>query len=139
MNPPSVDVRQKMIDDYVVQSDKIFIGADPLNLASTYVTLTDAGGSANPRWLRDVARLQVRVRARTNNYPEGYELIRNIRDYLLGKKPFQVNSVIYKRFVITSDILFLGYDDNNRPSFSVNFDVGIDYTDDVGTNRDVIA
>ena len=138
MNPPSFDIAQMLIGDSIVSQDKVFVGSDPISLNATYAVVTDFGGRPNPKWLRDTYRVQVRVRGRPNNYPEAYEMVRNIRDYLLGKSPTEVGIAIYKRFIITSDIAFLGFDDNNKPVFSINFEIGVDYTDSTGTNRYVI-
>lgn len=139
MNPPSFDIAQKLIEENVVAMGNVFVGSDPINHTPAYVTLTDFGGSpTNPKWLRDNPNVQVRVRGERNNYADAYELIKNVKNNLLGKKPFSVDEVIYARFVLISDILFLGYDPNNRPQFSINFQLTIDYTDSTGTNREVI-
>lgn len=138
INPPSVDIRQLLIDDGALTSDQIFVGKSPQQLTTAHTTLIDNGGSTNPRWLRDETNLQALVRGATQDYLSGWEMAQTVKDTILGREQFVVNDVLYIRFLLLNDILFIGYDENERPTFSLNFQVVRDYSAVGDSNRDVI-
>ena len=86
------------------------------------VAVLDTGGiDSNPLWKRDLFTQQFLVRGQPNKYDEAYNLAKAVKDALLGCKPVTVEGVDYTQFVMIGDITAIGYDDSNRPRFTLNF------------------
>lgn len=85
----------------------------------------DTGGqNPNPKWLLDYLTVQCVVRAKPNEYSEGWAKAREIRDCLLGMEPITLGSGDrIDGITMMSDITFINYDDSQRPTFSMNFRV----------------
>jgi len=123
--PPSKDIIELLLNENVIE--KGFIGSDAINVPETFVTALDIGGQSNPRWLRDENQIQIRVKAQAFNYMEGWDTAQAIKDFLLGKRTIMIGDVYYVRFVSDADPYFVGYDDNNRPIFAMEFTVTREY------------
>jgi hypothetical protein len=135
IQPPSKDIIELMLQENVIERG--FVGSDAIAIPETFVTAIDVGGTSNPRWLRDNSRIHIRVKSQANQYMEGWEVTQKIKEFLLGKKPLKIGDVYYIRFVISSDVYLVSYDQNNRPIFALEIVVTREYAEPLG-NRDSI-
>jgi hypothetical protein len=88
----------------------------------TVITVIDAGGfTPNPKWLLDYPTVQVRVRGAKNDYIPTYNKARSVRDALLGLPSQDVNGERWVAVNAMGGIHWLGFDDQNRPIFTLNF------------------
>lgn len=87
------------------------------------VVLTDSGGqSPNPRWKIDYPTFQARVRGGNGEYAEAYDKAKEVRNKLLGIDSQDLaGGDRLVSIICVGDIGFMGYDENDRPEFSVNF------------------
>jgi hypothetical protein len=88
----------------------------------TLITIYDTQGLA-PEPHLDINRpgVQILVRGSQSGYMAAYQKCEEIRDVLLGLPSQTINGDIWASLTMTSDILWLGYDENERPQFSLNF------------------
>lgn len=135
IQPPSKDIIELLLEEEIIERG--FVGSDAINIPETFVTAIDVGGTSNPRWLRDNSRIHIRVKAQANQYMEGWEVTQAIKEFLLGKSPLKIGEVYYIRFVISSDVYLVSYDQNNRPIFALEIVVTREYDEPLG-NRDSI-
>jgi len=86
------------------------------------VVFYDSGGSnPNPKWRVDYSTIQVRIRGIKSDYSGAYDKAREIRDHLLGIDSQALGSDWLVSLTVMGDIGFTGYDDNDRPEFTINF------------------
>jgi len=139
MSSVAFDIVSKMRDDGILTSSNSFVGKAPPSITTTHTVAFDTpGGGSNPKYLRDDLGLRFITTGETHRYDLGHDLAQSIKDYLLGKKPFSYNSVYYIRVVMISDITYLGEDEENRPQFSINFQVTREYDSYPESNREEI-
>lgn len=101
------------------------------------IVFYDTGGlNPNPKWLVDQVNIQAIVRAGPNGYGDGYTKARAVRDSLLGLEPVTVGDDRIDGVTCLGDIGFIGYDDRQRPTFSVNFRAIIEPGS--GSNREAL-
>lgn len=136
MSDPALALKNKLEIDGDITNG--FVGRAPANFDDVYSVFSEAGGNSNPKYLRDHTTIVCNVYGKVNDYPSGRTEVQTVKDALLGVKPFTVGNVIYARVVMTNDIQFLGYDENERPIFSLTFEVTRDYTASGDSNREVI-
>lgn len=65
--------------------------------------------------------IQVVIRGEPDGYRDAWTKCARVRDSLLGRPSETRNGDIWASVTMTSDIVFTGYDDNERPTFSMNF------------------
>lgn len=125
-NSPSEDLKDKLVAQgvgtFAASSGwSISIGheyADP----HTTITLYDtSGGEPNPKHLLDEPNVQVRVRADPGDQPGAYAKAREVMNTLLGLPQETINGTVYVGIWALNDPYLLGYDDNQRPLYTVNF------------------
>lgn len=91
------------------------------------ITMFDTGGQPpNPKWAVDFVTIQALVRAGPNEYGVCWTKARAVRDALLGIDSVTVGSDRWVSVVCQGDVGFVGYDDRERPTCSVNFRVIIE-------------
>lgn len=102
----------------------LFVSKEP-DTPDAAVTIYDGvGGPPDVQHRLDYPGVQVRIRgARNNGYAAAYSLAEDIKLVLNGYAGKIINSTTYVLIRATTDILFLGYDDNDRPMFVINFDI----------------
>lgn len=116
----------------------IYIGKQPDDSISPdrAITIYDSGGKTPEHaWLIDYPSIQVRVRGEQNKYQEAYDKAVAVRTALHALPPQQVNGDRWDSVSQRGDVAFLGYDKNRRPEFTVNFDLIIEPSSVVGSNR----
>lgn len=99
----------------------IYIGREP-KLPDTTIAIARSGGEPpDPKWLLDYPTYQVRVRGPKGNYASGLAKAEDVKDVLLGITSQDINGVRLVSITMQSDIAFIGFDENERPHFSLNF------------------
>ncbi len=97
----------------------------------------DSGGSNPwPNRLLDFVMVQFRVRANPGGYAEAYTKAREVKDALLGIPSQTIGSDRWVSVTMSGDIAFMGYDDKDRPEFSLNFRCIIEPAASSLTNRE---
>ena len=126
MNPTSEDIKDHFessdvgLGTFVVD---MFIGIMP-ETPDTCICLIDSSGfkpEARYNWERP--GLQILVRDKIGNYKQCFTKIKDAVTALHGITNLTINNHIYKCIVAAHEPLFIGLDQNNRPMFSVNFEV----------------
>lgn len=86
------------------------------------VSLT-GGISPNPKLAIDQPTIQIRVRGdkTPTAYVASFNKARDIREFLLGHGPVTINTSSYSGIWMISDIGWIGYDENERPNWTLNF------------------
>jgi len=126
MNPVSEDIIDYMESsagglDFTAGTD-IFIGVMP-DSPDNCVCIIDAGGYApQPNYTYLRPSFQVSVRGSRQGYQDAWDDAQTIRDALHGVAGETINSTYYSQILATSDIMFVGNDDNDRPLFIINFE-----------------
>jgi len=129
MNPVSEDIKDILLEDSslgLAFGTNLFIGREP-SLHSNCVTIFDipgyqpqlllAGGEAG--FFND----SFQVRIRNTDYKTGYALANDIMVLLHGLEHVTYNSTLYMVIYCTSGPAMLGWDDNNRVIFIINFNL----------------
>jgi Bacteriophage minor capsid protein len=137
---PSEDARTLLVAAGVVFADTtvdwtIYIGK-MMDKPNKAVSIIDAGGfSPNPKWLLDYPSIQVKVRGAPNGYSEARLKAIRIKDELLGIISLDVNGNRWASVTMAGDIVMLGYDQSERPMFTLNFNLIIQPSASADTNR----
>jgi len=133
MNPISADIGSILADEGVATPGvNLFAGPEQESDQVT-VSITETGGDANPKWLRDDTTIQTRIRGLRNDYQSALSKAQEVKDTLLGVYPLEIGGTHYVRFIIQSDIAYVGQDENQRPLLTINWIVTREY--DSGGNR----
>jgi len=114
----------------------IFTGREPTD-PDTAVTVYDTPSApSNPKFLLDEPSIQTRIRGAINGYLGGYDKAQEIKDLLLGIPKQVIGQATYVGIWQTSDIMFLKFDDNDRPLFTINWRMFREPFTPSGTNRE---
>lgn len=107
-----------------------------LEVPNTIIAVYDTPGeSPNPKWLLNEPHFQVMIRGGKDDYQGGYAKANDVRDVLLGMNPQTVNGDRWDGVLMLGDIVFLRYDENNRPLFSSNYKIFLEPAASVLTQR----
>lgn len=139
-NPTSVDIRDILstagVGTIGANSGwSISVSREPLK-PDTCITIFDRPSflEPDPKWLLEHPNFQVRIRGSENNYLSATTKAQEIKDLLLGIQPQLRNGTKYRGIWQVSDIIPLGYDEQNRPILTMNFRCLREPTS-TGTNR----
>jgi len=125
MNPPSEDIKDILESSQsgtgLVFGTDLFIGEEPVS-PDQCITIYDTGGpEPQAGYVYDYPTVQVRIRGNKGAYKETWALADTIKSALHGLHNESWNGTKYHGIWCQSDIIFIGYDDNSRPVFTVNF------------------
>lgn len=127
MNPPCEDIKDMLEADSSLALEyktNLFIALQPES-PDYCVTVTDSGGfGGSLQYVLQRPSVQVRIRGEKFKYLNTYNKLSVIKNYLTSQSVgFGVtwNGTRYISIVELGDILFIGYDSNNRPLLSCNF------------------
>lgn len=125
MTSPAVDVAQLLNDEGIATlGSNLFVGRMPPDTENVIAVYDEGGvGIQNPVWKRDNLSLSIYIRGLQNDYEQGYNLAYSVKNCLNGHDTVTINGSDYIRFVINGDIIAVGFDENNRPRFSMNWEV----------------
>ena len=122
MRPPSEDIKDILEDgtDLVFGTD-LFIGLGPSS-PDNVVVIRDSGGAA-PETQYTYKYPTVQIYVRNNSYQSGWKQAETIMSCLHALHGEVWGAVTYVLIKASSEIMFLGVDENNRAEFSVNFQI----------------
>ena len=122
MNPPSEDIKDMLVDAGIgTFGADLFISQMP-DTPNACVGLYDTGGyQPEANYVYDRPTVMARIRGDIGGYINAYGKAEDIKGELHGLTNETWNSTRYVQILCQSDIMFLGYDDNNRPLLSINF------------------
>lgn len=122
-NSPSVDIKDIIVGNTeLVFGTDLFISTMPSE-PDNCVCIYDTGGFPQEQYSYEKPTIQIRIR--NNLYVNGYNQIRDIK-YLIGTGDFNntiQNGTRYILITTSSDILYLGKDENDRFQFTINFQI----------------
>lgn len=101
----------------------IFLGRIPEETDLSMALFDLPGIGPDPRWKRDDVLVQIVVRGNRNEYQTTYNFAQSVKDALLACNPTTINGSLYSLIVMLGDVGFIGYDDDQRPKFLMNFRV----------------
>lgn len=134
MNPPSEDIKD-LLEDGDSSSDDIgtfnattgwSIKMSEMSTSPDTCILVSDGpswGSPNPNYSYEYPTIQIQVRGEKGSYLTAYAKAEEIKNFLNGNGNQTVNGARYIQITCSSDILYLGRDENQRPLFSINFEL----------------
>ena len=139
MSSPAEDIAEILETDALgTRGTDLFAGQEPERSFLTITVLDTGGFPPNPAWLRDEPTVQCRIRGVAGDYTVAWEKAQAIKDALLGRAPTVVGTTDYVFFIQMGDIIFLGYDDNNRPMIVSNWHLARELPSGVAGNRSAL-
>lgn len=130
MNAPSEDMKDILEGTSALAltfAEDLFISEMPDEnedaiVSDQCVCIYDTGGEpAEVNYTYEKPTIQIRVRGAKGAYLATHELAQSIRDTLNGLHNETWNGARYIGIWAMGDVLFISYDDNHRPIFTVNF------------------
>ncbi len=124
MNPPSLDIAKYLSSQGIGvlhgSADwGIHVASEPVK-PNDVVTIYDTPGSEPDTDELDEYRPSMQIRVRSSNYLSAYSKQEAIRDLLIRDRIITETSTFYL-MVLTSDILSIGRDENNRHILTANY------------------
>jgi hypothetical protein len=126
MNAPSVDmvILLAASSTGLTAGTDLFYSLEPdgTSVVDKIVTVFDTGGLEPVTYATLLSpNILVRIRGDAGEFVEGEALAQVVRNTLHGVANTTVGGTRYISIIASTDINFLGYDDNNRPLWSINF------------------
>jgi hypothetical protein len=126
MNAPSVDMVTLLgaSSTGLTAGTDLFYSLEPdgASVLDKVVTVFDTGGLEPATYATLLSpNIQVRIRGDAGEFTESFTLAETVRNTLHGVKNTTVGGTRYISIIASTEINFLGYDDNNRPLWSINF------------------
>lgn len=128
MLPPSEDIKDILVSSAVgvgafnATSGWSVVISEMPDTPDTCILISDTGGlPANPRYSYEKPSVQILVRGAKEGYLSAYAKMEDIKDALNGLNNEEWNSTRYIQIIATSETIYLGRDDKQRPRFSINF------------------
>lgn len=88
----------------------------------TQVVIYDTSGQPpNPKFLLDFPGIQVMVRGAPDTYEATFAKMKEVKDALLGIDSQNIGGDRLDSITGLGDIIFMQYDEKNRPQFVANF------------------
>lgn len=119
-----VDIKDILVSNSIgILGQTLFISKEPLNPDFVITLYQTNGRDPDPKFAINYPSFQVRVRGTVDGYQAAYAKCRSIIDVLLGSQTI-VNATTGDSIVgiyQTGDVIFLKYDDANRPVLVLNF------------------
>ena len=127
MNSTTEDIK-----DFIELSDtglgwtfgtNMFIGFTP-ETPDNCICIYDTGGyppQSNYDYFKPT--IQIMIRGNKQDYQSAWDDAKQLMTALHGVHGEVINLTTYIQILSMSDILFLGYDKNKRPEFSINFEI----------------
>lgn len=121
MNPPCEDIRELLVSMGVLLLANVHLSRVP-ETPDALVGIIDQAGAA-PDDMVDIYKpmVQVYIRGARGDYTTTYSMASAVMGVLNAFGPYDMNGTHYIGIWATTDILWLGYDEHDRPRFSLNF------------------
>jgi len=127
MNVPSQDIKDFLLESStglsIIFATDLFVAKMPETPDECVCIYDSGGGSPEVNYEYDFPSVQVRVRGNRFAYQTGWALAKDVRDVLHGKTNEIINSTRYIQIVSSGDIIFVTWDEMERPIFSINFEI----------------
>ena len=122
MNPQCQDIKTILVEEGICLANSIHLTRMP-ETPDSVVSIIDQPGSPPERLLEDYYKpmVQILVRGNRNKYSETKAVADSIFGFLYKCGSVLIGTTNYVGFVPTSDMIWLGYDQSDRPVFSMNF------------------
>jgi len=124
MNPASEDIKDLLAAESSLAltfATNLFIAKMPID-PDLCVSVNDTGGyDPEVDYVYDRPTVQIQVRGPKGDYIVGHELAQDIGETIHGVNNQTVNATRYIGIWREGDVIALGFDDNDRPLFSINF------------------
>jgi hypothetical protein len=124
MNAPSEDIATILAADSslgLTLTTNLFVSEMPKE-PDECVSVHDTGGyDGEADYVYQRPTVQVRVRGEKGAYQTAHGFAQDIRDLLHGLANYTTGSTRYVGVWCEGDVIAVGYDDNHRPLFTVNF------------------
>jgi len=125
----AVDIKDRLVTDGIgtfaaTSGWGIYISREPTT-PDTSITIYETGSvtEPSPKFKLDFNTFQIRVRGARNGYAAAEAKTAAIKAALLGLGGVTLNSTKYVGIWMVTDILFLKYDEGERPIFVTNWRV----------------
>jgi len=126
MNPPIEDLKDMIVAapsivDLTFGTD-LFLSKMP-STPDKCVALFDTGGLA-PYLIGvvlDRPTVQVKIRGKQGGYKDAYTVGESIKDFFEEQHDTIINGTRYLQIYPMQDVVFLNYDELDRPLFTINF------------------
>lgn len=113
----------------------IYVSKEPSTPSTTITLFNTSGRPPNPKWLLDYPSLNIRIRGAKGGYVNAEDKAKEVKDVLLGLDSQDINGDRWVSVTMPGDLAFIGYDENERPMFSLNFRLIIEPAASALTNR----
>ena len=125
MRSPALDIAELLESseaglNYVIGTN-LFVDNAPHTIGKCTTVIDVTGGSPALGYVYEYPSIQLFQRGDKHNYLGAYNTLHAARTYLHGLHGVTIGGSTYILIKVISDILSLGYDDNNRPLLSCNF------------------
>lgn len=126
MNPPSEDIKDILVDQSIgtfkaTTGWSIQISKMPDSPDTCVGVFDQPGLEPETKFRYDRPGVQVLIRGAKMGYVAAYAKAEDVKEALHGRDNEAWNGTRYLQILAESDPIPMGYDDNNRPLFSVNF------------------
>jgi len=112
-----------------VITNNVFVDEKPDdNINDNCITVYHSGGSRPSYFFgneRQIENPSIQIRVRHTNRKDALDWCNKIKDLLDGKSNFTINGNNYILVTLSSDILNMGRDNQNRVHYSMNFAVQV--------------
>jgi hypothetical protein len=127
MNPPSQDIKDFLLESStgltLVFSTDLFVAKMPETPDECACVYDTGGWMPMADYEYDMPSIQIRVRGERMGYRAGWLLANDIKGALHGKANETINNTRYIHIICNSDIMFVAWDESDRPIFSINFEI----------------
>ena len=124
MFPPSEDVKDILVAEGslgLAFGTNLFIGEVPSE-PDELVTLFDPSGfDEEANYVYERPSVQARIRGEKGAYKAAYTLAESVKNIVRAVSNETWNSTRYVQFWSQGTVNWIGWDENHRPEFSVNF------------------
>lgn len=124
MNAPSVDIAGLLESSdaglNLILAANLFIDSCPATIDKCTTVIDTSGLAPELNYNYERVSVQLLQRGKKFDYIGAYDTLYAIKTYLHGKTDLTISGTRYVLISVVSDILSLGYDDNNRPLLSCN-------------------
>jgi Bacteriophage minor capsid protein len=140
---PSEGIKNILVENSIgvfqpnaVITDWVIVISRLRDLPNKMISILDAGGrEPEPGLDINYPAIHIIVRGEPDGYVDTYNKCLDIKDVLLGRKTEIRGGDTWASVTMPQDIIPLGYDENERPEFSLNFNLIIHQGDLSKTTR----
>src|SRR3990172_562486 len=122
MKAPSIDIAELLESSAVglnlTIGSNLYVDTAPHTIDKCAIIIDTSGLPPKLNYTYERAGIQILQRGKKFGYIDAYNTLQAIKVYLHGKHDLTLSGTRYILIYVSSDILSLGSDDNNRPLLS---------------------